>query len=475
MAVVMIWQGVPFGFADDDGSVPITYTGNAPVLVFGPPGSSKTVGFIMNQLLDDTSARSYIVIDPKGEIAAVTARFRRQLPGHSVRIINPYGLLTDVRPDLRSDGWNPLDDLDPASPAFGDDCAARGDALIKTNASESQPIFPNSARSALTAGINYEVRTARLSGETPSLPAVRAMLTLDTEQLVEQVDLMIATGDPDIVTRIRKFRNDNREIQSIKSNIETDTSWMTAPMRRDMTVKNGGVDFRIVKQRPTIVYVILPTSELVNKASYLRLLLSTALRHLYRHDGLPCTLLVEEAFVLGHLTELENACSILRGYNSRLVTVFQSLQQIKKLYPDTWELFGLGAVLGFRPGDVQTAKWMVEKAGKVTMPILSAADPSGRHDIGVRPSWQQKERDRISLQKMFGMPMGKALVWLPNEEVPRVARIKGYFEIAALNRFADANPLFRGGGQTASRNRVNRWAAVAIGVVLLFALLLAGR
>jgi type IV secretion system protein VirD4 len=464
----MIWQGVPFGFAREGKKLPLTYTGDAPVLVFGPPDSSKTVGFVMTQLLDDVSPRSYIVIDPKGEIAAVTARFRRK--AGDVKIINPYGLLADIRPDLQSDGWNPLGDFDPASPAFGDDCAARGDALIKTNANESQPIFPNSARSALTAGIKYEVMTARLLGETPSLPAVRALLTLDTEQLAEQVDRMIATGDPDIVTRIRKFKNDNREIQSIKSNIETDTSWMTAPLRRDMTVKDG-VDFRVLKQRPTTVYVIIPTQELANKAPYLRLLLATALRHLYRHDGVPCTLLVEEAFVLGHLAELENACSILRGYGSRIVTVWQSMQQIRKNFPDTWELFGLGAVLGFRPGDVQTAKWMVEKAGKVTVPILSAADPSGVNDADVRPSWQQKERERISLQKMFGMPQGMALVFLPHEEIPRVARIKGFFEIRQLARRADANPYFRGGG-SASRRRAGGGAGVAVGVGLLLVALL---
>src|SRR5690348_1245214 len=132
----MIWKGVPFGFARENEKQPNTYTGDAPVLAFGPPGSSKTVGFVMNQLLDDVSKRSYIVIDPKGEIAAVTARFRRKVG--DVKIINPYGLLTDIRADLISDGWNPIGDLDPASPAFGDDCAARGDALIKTNANESQ-------------------------------------------------------------------------------------------------------------------------------------------------------------------------------------------------------------------------------------------------------------------------------------------------------------------------------------------------
>ena len=114
-------------------------------------------------------------------------------------------------------------------------------------------------------------------------------------------------GADGISTRIRKFLDDNKEIQSIKSNIETDTAWMTGPMRHDMQVM-GGTDFRALKDRCTTLYVILPTSEMVNKAPYLRLLLSTVLRHLYRYDGLPVTLLVDEAFVLGHLTELENVC-----------------------------------------------------------------------------------------------------------------------------------------------------------------------
>jgi type IV secretory pathway TraG/TraD family ATPase VirD4 len=106
----MIWNGVPLGFARD-GS-PIAYDGNAPVLVFGPPGSNKTVGFVAAQLLDDDQGgRSYIVIDPKGEVCAITAKFRREVCGDgNVKIINPYGVLVDERPDMTSDGWNPLGD-----------------------------------------------------------------------------------------------------------------------------------------------------------------------------------------------------------------------------------------------------------------------------------------------------------------------------------------------------------------------------
>jgi hypothetical protein len=47
---------------------------------------------------DEPGKRSFFVIDPKGEIAAITANYRRKVCGeNNVRTINPYGLLTDKR------------------------------------------------------------------------------------------------------------------------------------------------------------------------------------------------------------------------------------------------------------------------------------------------------------------------------------------------------------------------------------------
>jgi len=458
-----IWDGIPLGVGVDE--KPITYNENAPFMIVGPPGSMKTVSIVVNQLLDDTSPRSYIIPDPKLEVAAVTAKFRRSL-GHDVRVMNAYGLLVPQRPDLKSDGWNPIDDLQPGTPGYDDECAAKGDALIKTGANESQPIFPNSARSAITGTINFEVRKARAEGRTASLANVLDILTLETEKLIEVVQEMIAMGDPEITTRMRKFLSDNREIQSIKSNIQTDMAWMTQEMRTDMAVSNG-VDFSACKKRPTTIYVGVPTKELINKASYSRLWLSSALRALYSEGGVPVTLLVEEAFVLGHLTELENACSILRGYNGRLVTVWQSIAQARKHYPENWGLFMGGGMLAFRPGDMETAKFLVEKTGTHTVPVLSAADPSSRNESEMRPSWQQQKRERIPLAKMFGMPPGRALVWLPGDEAPRVSRMEGYFDIKKLNARASENPYFKARGKRRPRKLLK--GVIAAGI-LAFAL-----
>ena len=74
-------------------------------------------------------------------------------------------------------------------------------------------------------------------------------------------------GDYDINTRLQKFLAETNEIGAIRSTIETQTAWMTQPMREDMDTH--GLNFRDIRRRPTTIYVILPTEELQRKAVWL--------------------------------------------------------------------------------------------------------------------------------------------------------------------------------------------------------------
>src|ERR1700681_4569969 len=99
----------------------IPYAGERHLLLFGPNGTGKGTRFLIPNLLsiDD---RSIIVIDPKGELAAVTAEYRRTVS--DVVLLNPFNVL-----GLGSEGFNPLAALDPNSNHFYDDTAVLGEAL----------------------------------------------------------------------------------------------------------------------------------------------------------------------------------------------------------------------------------------------------------------------------------------------------------------------------------------------------------
>jgi type IV secretory pathway TraG/TraD family ATPase VirD4 len=140
------------------------------------------------------------------------------------------------RPDLRSDKWNPLGELDPASRSFGDDCAALCGALIKTDSNEHQKHFPDSAREGITGVTMFVVRDARARGAVPKLAVVREIMCLEPKALRAAVERMMQLGDYDINTRLQKFVADTNEISGIRSTIETQTAWMTLPMREDMDI-----------------------------------------------------------------------------------------------------------------------------------------------------------------------------------------------------------------------------------------------
>ena len=110
-----------------------------------------------------------------------------------------------MRPDLRSDKWNPINELDPTLRTFGDDSAALCAALIKTDSNEHQKHFPDSAREGMTGVTMFVVRDARARGTVPKLADVREIMCLDPKALRVAVEEMMRLGDYDINTRLQKF------------------------------------------------------------------------------------------------------------------------------------------------------------------------------------------------------------------------------------------------------------------------------
>jgi type IV secretion system protein VirD4 len=364
----------------------IVYEDERHVLLFGPNGSGKGTRFLIPNLLS-IQGRSLVVIDPKGELCAVTAPYRRTLG--DVVILNPFNVL-----GLGSEGFNPLAALDPASPNFYDDAAALGEALIKIEGKD--PHWSESAQGLLVALLMWDKRER---GAAANLENVRHMLTepdqweryvgedgKTRERLKAGLRVtaaeMVAKGGYEIASLVARFTEQTNELASIRSTADTQTRWiLSKPMRDDL--KKPGINFRKLKEKPTTVYVILPAERMRTHSVWLRLVVVSVLRALYRPGGLRAVLMIDEVPALGHLGPLEDAFGLVRGYKVQIAGICQDLAQLKALYKERWESFlaNAGVVQGFTPNDLTTADWMSRRAGPTTLVAESKSESDGGGEI----------------------------------------------------------------------------------------------
>jgi type IV secretion system protein VirD4 len=452
-----IYLGRYFDKAKGTAGTELTYNGDRHLLLFGPNGSGKGTRLLVNNLLR-LRDRSIVVIDPKGELTAITSDYRRKLG--PVYILNPFDVL-----GIGGEGFNPLASLDPQSPTFVDDAQGVGEALIRID--DKDPHWSESAQSLLTAFIMWEVLKAQREKRAPLLENVRRMLTEPNEyerdedgssRLVKGLRItaaqMVAAGGFEVESKIGRFLRDSNEMASIQSTADTQTGWILSPPMRESMLSND-IDFATLKQRPATVYLILPAERMRTHSVWLRLVIVSALRSLYTPGGTPTLLMLDEFAQLGYLPPLEEAFGIVRGYKVQLWPVLQDLNQLKALYKERWETFvgNAGVVQGFAPNDLTTAEWMSRRSGDTTVAAAGynkgdAQSTAGQGSMSQSSglSYTQAVRPLFKPQELMDFPAGSGLLWPANTSmsVPFVA--PPYWEVPELKSRANGNPYYPGSG-----------------------------
>ena len=458
-----IWDGVPLGFQDGK---PLSNPGPAPTCILGEPGSGKTTDVTCNYLLDEMGKESFILLDSKNTGCAITYDWRVKVCGaDNVKRINPENLL-----DLGSDGWNPVK-IDLTSPDYEDQALTRARGLVpETN--EKQPHFTLGTRALVAAAIIDENRQAAKEGREPDFArGVRSPFLADKKKIAATLKRMMESGDPAIIDRVSRLLSETDETDSLKSTLEAVTGWATASMRADMN-KAHGVDFVACRKKPTTIYASLSTKSLIDKGTYFRVLVKSAADMLLSVPGIKTTIIIEEGFALGRLEVLDRLYAVAREHSIEIVIVFQRLSQIKQLYPNTWQQFVSGALLAYQPGERETAEFLSWRAGEEWVPVLSVQEP-GINELGPRASWSPQKRLRFPPGKLFAMPPGVALAWLPKpgDDAPRIVTMRGYYhrDLRELGRRAKPNPYFTG---SATRSAPRRKWVRAVGVLFAAAALL---
>lgn len=343
---------------------------------------------------------SVLAIDPKGELAALTAARRGQGSdfcrglGQEVGVLDPYGV-SGVDADLIKT-WNPLDELEPGDPNLVDKVGSIASALVIQTGGADSAHFDETARAFIEGLILYVVMNYGPQDRT--LLTVHRLLMEGSRELWREYaqGYRDAGGEDDVTaspmeillsSMAQEDRLDgaisgpgamlldmsDRERGSVLSTARRNLDWLKKPaMRR--AVERSTIDLSALKRaaRGLTVYCCLPPERMEDCGRWLRLVISAALDHCYAtleppRCGHSVLFVLDEFPVLGHLKIIETAAGYAAGYGVKLWCVVQDFTQLKRNYKESWETFvgNAGVIQAFANSDATTTEYLSKLMGQV--------------------------------------------------------------------------------------------------------------
>ncbi|WP_370236131.1 MULTISPECIES: type IV secretory system conjugative DNA transfer family protein [Henriciella] len=346
----------PPGDAGSPPAEPVEMGGDGHILTIAPTGSGKGVSCIIPTLLTYTGP--VIVIDPKGENAAVTAERRRQM-GQQVHVIDPFGISGE-----EPARFNPLELVNPRYADCTDDAAMI--ASMITPVLKNDPYWSNRAKQLITGLILHVCHDMPASDR--NLLKVREILhraSLEEESVIEA--LRTSRHHEVRITHAGISGPAERTRQSIVS-IAADALDVFRGDSMMHSLYASSFDINgVTRGDPMTIYLVLPPHMMESHGPVLRMwvgaLFSLMCRRRKRPD-MHTLFLIDEAAQLGTFEPLRSALTLLRGYGVRTWSFWQDLPQLKRLYPD-WEtlLTNCRAVQIFGRLGARSAKGAAEALG----------------------------------------------------------------------------------------------------------------
>ncbi|MFN5210515.1 type IV secretory system conjugative DNA transfer family protein, partial [Brevundimonas sp.] len=388
-------QGVYLGMSAYPGlggvvrGAPVLSTPETHTLIVAPSGTGKGRTVIVPTLLLYQS--SIIVIDPKGENAAITARFRRDHLHQSVHIINPWGVLAEnyAAAGFTAATFNPLDLLradDPNVVSIARSMAEK----IAINGPAPDPYWQRTAASMLTALLLW---VTDKGGPDKTLGGIADLLSggEKMEDLRETLfkDMAASTAyDGAMRKQIAQFMTmGDRQYGSVISQLADALQFAADPLLVRAT-NTSSFPFSSIVDGKTSVFIVIPDEQMQPQAAWLRLLLAAVTETFKRErpaaKGIRGLFLIDEFPALGPVDRFVRDIAVMRGAGLDYTIAIQSLSQLRDTYgtaADTligncrWKWF-------CNVNDLATAEYLSRAIGQMTVQTVSRTVSAGQGGEG---------------------------------------------------------------------------------------------
>ena len=400
----------------------------------------------------------FVCLDPKGELASITAMRRgteagakgtgtsvRQFLGQRIAILDPFNETKGAAKAYQV-RYNPLSDINIHNEAAQAQIKKLASACIVPEEGKNS-FFSDSAETILAGTIEAILLT--YPQKQHNLSFVRKTLLHSFDDLLDILqDIKPASqlreytktvdGQEKLFREVQKPRGripddglaaeavgmlgdvlGTDEAGAFKTTLSRNLKWLSEkPMQRH--VATSDVSLTEVVQSGGSVYIVVPPNRIDDFKSWLRIITQTAINakiELGVNQTTQETLfMLDEFALLGTFKEIEKSAAFLRGYNCKIACVIQNIGQLKQSYAKNWETFlgNAGAIIGFALNDYESEEYLSNRMGKILAWETSYSTNSGTS--------QQTAGGSVSDGKTTSQAQRERAVRMPNEVHQQAAR-----------------------------------------------------
>lgn len=372
--------GVPIGF--HRGRM-LSHSAQAGALLIGGAGCGKfttMLSHIMGAKSRKGEPSRYLILDPKGEMAAVMAPGLIHQGAH-VYYINPYNLH-----GLPNHSISLLSHLKPDSSTLVADTRRTARTFLPESGGGDAKFFEQKAQNWLDPLVRGLVH-ADGSVSPQSLFDLVSMIRSAPEAWAQMADAMAALGEPDLQVTYREMiemaENSRRTYDSVLSEMSNALAFMNDPNLQNSFVGEAGADFTLDvltedSDRPVFVFLMMPAELIAQNAALIRQCFSTVRTIKQRRPQAPTiNLVIDEAAQLGRFSEIAEFYAIGRGFGLSPLSVYQDIGQIKRNLGETGAMTlsasaDVEIYLGGGISDLETAQHLSRKLGQQTIALDDA-------------------------------------------------------------------------------------------------------
>lgn len=394
-------NGRPFGWRED-----------LNLLTCAGPRSGKGVGIIVPNLLEFPG--SAVVIDPKGELADLTADYRRQVLGQRVIVLDPANAAKNIPNDLRGT-YNPLDALDINDPYVATSAQSIASGIVVPKPDAKDPIWDATSIDFIQAVLLYMLVHYRpedrhlvklletvslgdsglfnayvegMQKDDPNFRAPRGRsfeMFLDEMAATEEFPLSIRAAAEKLDQMGNNFKGDVLGTARTHLDFLKTAQLWPALMPTDDPAQTFKLSELRNQEQPITIYLCLPVNMMERQGRWLRLIIMQMIEYLERTQStfdkdrdLPILMLIDEFAQLGPIPSITNTLTYAPGSGLRMWLIIQDLVQLKTNYPKSWETIvgACGIKQFFGIGELTTAEYVSKLLGdsEVLVPTVSLTE-----------------------------------------------------------------------------------------------------